>query len=830
LRTKQKKIKFSKGEINPKLLERQDLTILDSSASYIKNMISTPFGSVKTRDGSTNLGKVEDYITAIAAPTITNSIGGTDASLYNVTALFQSDGIEAATEYFSYDFGAATNIYKLYIEDMYFSYTAAALTVTLTDGVITDVVISDGGIGLNGVTLTVVDGYGSDADLTATVDSAGTITAVTIVDGGTGYSGRTTITVNATKATDTVKLQTSPDAITWTDNDTYAVTTTSTDFVTTIDASHRYIRLLGTVGLATKLNLYSAIAYDENVTFTGSKLASFVFNLDQKYLLVLRDENIDVYLDDVFSSTFAAAGLLASYFDKLKITQAEDTMIFTHEDMVTKQLVRSLPLGALTWTWGNFPWTNLPMDAFGAEVTTQPAATLTPSAVSGSIKLTAGAAVFTAASIGQLIDGGTVGGGRLRITGYESTTIVYGYTIIPFYTTSAIASGSWDYISGYEVVWSATRGYPRTCMFYQQRLWFGGSKSKPNTLWSSRVGQYDTFENVSNYDNDGISATISSTQIDEIVNIYVNRGIQVFTAGAEWIVPEDATTPDTIYFVKSTPNGSLATVDPVDISGATLFIEKNGKSLMNFVYAESQAAYTSQSLSLLTDLIDDPVGMSVDYNSSQDVGNFLYIVMDSGVMAVFCIMLDQKIVSPVRHETDGNIKDIVNVAGDTYMLVDRKDRIFLEKISQVKSDCEVIDSGLSASISGLDLYNGYNVRVYNDDTNFGTYYVIDGDITLTSVPTAAVNIGLDFSYSLISNKLAINGQTGNIEKRIAKATVTTNDTPILTFEGQEIAQTDDLFDVYSVTAFERDCRFSVTGTFNYTEILSILLNINYGEK
>jgi hypothetical protein len=83
---------------------------------------------------------------------------------------------------------------------------------------------------------------------------------------------------------------------------------------------------------------------------------------------------------------------------------------------------------------------------------------------------------------------------------------------------------------------------------------------------------------------------------------------------------------------------------------------------------------------------------------------------------------------------------------------------------------------------------------------------------------------------LISTKIAINGQTENIEKRISKATVTTKDTPALTFCGQRIENTDDVYDFYGVTSPSRDCRFTITGTFDVVEVLSILLNINYGDK
>ncbi|MCP3684174.1 MAG: hypothetical protein GY861_15945 [bacterium] len=87
MKTKQKKLKFSKGEVNPKLLERQDLGILDSSASHIKNMISTPYGSVKTRTGTTKISKVVTNLEELTQPWITSYAGEWNP----VTEVFSDD-------------------------------------------------------------------------------------------------------------------------------------------------------------------------------------------------------------------------------------------------------------------------------------------------------------------------------------------------------------------------------------------------------------------------------------------------------------------------------------------------------------------------------------------------------------------------------------------------------------------------------------------------------------------------------------------------------------------------------------------------------------------
>ena len=43
------------------------------------------------------------------------------------------------------------------------------------------------------------------------------------------------------------------------------------------------------------------------------------------------------------------------------------------------------------------------------------------------------------------------------------------------------------------VDYSPIKGYPRTCAFYQERLYFGGTLAEPQTLWGSRSADFHDF-------------------------------------------------------------------------------------------------------------------------------------------------------------------------------------------------------------------------------------------------------------------------------------------------------------------------------------------------
>lgn len=758
MRSKQKKLKFSKGQINERLLERQDLEFLDNSASEITNLVSTPYGSVQTRQGTEYIDV--DWSGYLEFETSSNY---GDASVLEDGELFTTSDIAElpiGTSVLDIDLGS---------------------------------VLSVGSFSLN----MYVSGVATLIQLSA--------------------------------------IQTSTDSITYNDLDSnFNITDTPTTYQYDISDTVRYIRVTvrnynGSFG-DIYIN-FNNILINSNV-INNARIEPFVFNEDEQYLVAILNNSINIY-DGATLDQVNAVGLLDAYIQELSITQKEDIMIITHPDIATKQLVRTKPLGVVTWTFSDLTLENIPKYAFDGETKTQPAVTLTPDGTDGNIKLTVGSGTFTfdASSVGQYIDAGTAGGGRARIVEYIDSANVRASTIIPFYTTDAIASGSWDYITGYEDVWSATRGYPTTCLFHEQRLWFGGCKGVPSAIFGSRTDDYNNFLNTNNYESDAIFRVIDANQSTEILALYPNRGIQVFCAGSEWIIPEGNLTPGSIQIAKNTANGIIKGIYPVDISGTTLFIEKNGKSLLSFVYNDGQASYVTSQLSQLTDLINSPIDMDIAYNSTQNRANYLYIVLDDGTMVVACILLDQKINSYVKFETEGEVKDVCVLGEDVYILVSRNGLLLLEKFNDYRLDSCILSSETD-TITGLDHLNGEDVEAYDSVTyeNLGTYTVSGGEIELDETATHDVIVGLPFDYSLTSNKIAINSQTENIEKRIAKATVVTNDTDRLTFCGQTQTQTDDLYDYYGVTSPSRDPRFTISGSFYPIEILSILLNLNYGDK
>ena len=905
--TIQKKIKWSKGQIVPELVERADMAMFDSSAQKMDNVVSTVFGGVRSRYGT----KYIDVITELDEATpdsITSDIFNdtthfTDNTYCEVSSLGNNRTLSIlpfSREYTTpgtYTETLPTGTYEIKVVGAggkgakstsgSFSKTARAAGGGSGAYIYGDILVDSGeysavvgsanggqssifgniaGGGGNGVassssqtggsggtytTTLGLNGIGGqpggtahDSGKSASATASGGVSRYNGYGSGGGAKSSTTGSSyenNGTngyvyfKMKDTVVgliISGSDDGVEYEEISRKTITAEQVDIEVALNYIYRYIKIeLESDDMSLQYGLrfqYIKEDVSQPGTTTYSKLVPFVYNNSDKYLFVLTDEKIQIFKDDSLLTVVAATGLNKEYFDELKFTQKDDTVVFTHADMYPKILKRT---GNDTFTFGDLDLKNIPYTLFGDESTTTKSVGITPSEMEGAIKITADSSVFDSSWVGQYIDGN---GGRVKITEYLSGTVVNGITIIPFYTKDKITS--WSYISGYKPVWgyenpadttTTNHGYPRTCLFAQQRLWFGGSKDKPSTVWASRLGDYYNFKNSGNYDNDSIDVDLLTN--DVIVNMVDNRGLHIFTTGEEVTAAEGTYTPDKISFTTNTRNGSISRVNPIILSGNVCYIEKNGKSLLNYVYDDTQAAYVSDNVSMLSNLVNHPVAMDAEINSSKDRGDFLYMVLDNGTMVVGCLVLSQDIKSLSLFKTSGDIKDVACFVDETYILVERNGRTCLEKILQGNiCDSQERRYMTSREVGGLYRYNGCVVYVWSDKKVYGRYNLFGDSIELPSVPNEYCNIGIAYEYEVEGNPITINYKTTSIKKRIATADALCKETEYLTFCGQK-KKGKDQYKFYACTKYDNDVRYNIKGEFYPMQILSLQLNINYEE-
>jgi hypothetical protein len=224
-----------------------------------------------------------------------------------------------------------------------------------------------------------------------------------------------------------------------------------------------------------------------------------------------------------------------------------DTVLLCHPDVPPKKLLR---LGDTTWSLDDWRYTQSDTSAASLQPYYKYAddlVTLTPSATTGSVTVTASASVFENGHLNTYLK---IKNKNLQITHITSSTIVTATVIETL--TDISATVDWA-----EQSFSPVHGYPVATAFHQDRLVIGGSRDLPNRLWLSRSGDFWNFDKGTGLDNEGIEFGLFSDQINAIKAVFSGRHLQVFTSGAEWIVTGTPLTPTNIQLIRQTRIGSI---------------------------------------------------------------------------------------------------------------------------------------------------------------------------------------------------------------------------------------------------------------------------------
>lgn len=606
---------------------------------------------------------------------------------------------------------------------------------------------------------------------------------------------------------------------------------------------------------------------------SGVRLVPFEFSVTDSYMLCFTDQRMYVFKDGVQITNINGSGnaylttsITSAMLSSIVWTQSADTMIIVQEDLQPQRLVRGAT--DASWTISSITFDSIPKYSFDLRVF-EPNASITPSAVSGNITLTASAYTgdtgnlqaatstsvtlksaasstdnifvgmcvqmttgtqagkarkitayngttkvattfpawdtapltgdsykvvpFALESVNQYVN--AVPQGRARILEFVSDTEVRAITEYPFFDTTTRTVGNWSVECFYEDVWSATKGWPRTVTFHEGRLYFGGSKSRPSTIWGSKIGIFYDFVPTESLDDDAIEATLDTSSLNVIVDMISGRDLQVFTTGGEFYVPQGGTdpiTPLTLAFKAVSRNGTKPGTRVQALESGSVYIQRSGKSVNEFLFSDSQLTYVTQRISLLAGhLLKAPTRMALRRANSTDEGDLLMMANDTdGTMAVFSVMRSQQITAPSEYITDGNFLDVQVDVSDIYVVVKRTfdgtNRYFVELFRDgLFTDC-AFTGGAAASASSLP-HIGESLNVITDGVPQSNETVsVGGSVTFDRASTSSYEVGLPFTVYAKTMPVEIRLQTGTrtaFKKRIVEINAIVDDTQHLELNG-----------------------------------------------
>jgi len=332
-------------------------------------------------------------------------------------------------------------------------------------------------------------------------------------------------------------------------------------------------------------------------------------------------------------------------------------------------------------------------------------------------------------------------------------------------SSSAIGGGSPRIITGaatsewQEQSYSALRGYPAAVTFHQNRLWFGGTLAQPDGIWGSKSGQYYNFDIGDAEDDDALDLTANVGEIFTIRHLVSNRDLQVFTTGAELFVqaPVDKpVTPSNAQIRRQTPYGA-SYVRPSVFDGATLFIQKTGSALREFLFTDAEAAYTSVAVSgLAPHLILDPVQMTSIKGALNRSESYAFLINNDGTLAVFYSVRGDQKAGWALWNTQGTWHSICAVHERLFIVAARDDgsgttKYFLEEF-QDDMPMDFCDSftGSASVFTGLTsshFANNAVVKATNGNDYLGEFTIAGGQIDASSVKSGITQAYIGYAFT-----------------------------------------------------------------------------------
>jgi hypothetical protein len=492
--------------------------------------------------------------------------------------------------------------------------------------------------------------------------------------------------------------------------------------------------------------------------------------------------------------------LEADLFD-IKYAQSADTLYLVHSGYPVVKLTRTThttwALSAVTFIDGPYFDENLLLPN-----STKSTVTITPSAATGAIILTASAPLFTAAHVGRrirLLDGSVWGYGV--VTFYTDSTHV-NFTVAPPTTlTAATAKSTWRFGAWY------TGNYPGAICFFEERLAFAGSVVQPQAVWLSVTGDYEDMTPGAN-DDDALTYVLASRKVNAIIWLADSVGLLIGTVGGEFAMfggNDSPLTPTNVTVRKQSTRGSLG-VSPVEVGNSLLFVQRAGRKIRELNFDANTGAYKSPDLTLLAEHITD--GFIVEMAYQQEPDSIVWCVINDGRLVSFTYNPEQEVIAFGNRLTDGRFESVATIpnpdaTGDqTWIIVNRTINGSTKRYVEYMDPTLFVDCGLSydgvavGSVSGLSHLETETVDIVTTMDGVVAYavypqaVVASGAVTLDGPTATMIQVGLHYTPRFVTLRPEVKMHNGGTsqgrKKRWVEVFARLFETSGLTINGDEM--------------------------------------------
>lgn len=520
---------------------------------------------------------------------------------------------------------------------------------------------------------------------------------------------------------------------------------------------------------------------------------------EEKDLALAADLTLSAVTGTGITVTASASVFLAADVDR-EITAGVGRLVitaFTSGTVVTADVL------------DDFTSVNIP--AAGWVMKGSPGATLTPNKkepTGAQVTLTAGINAFRATDVGKYVH---IHNGIVKITTFTSATVVKGSILVLLEAVTGTTNWTLESES-----WTAADGFPVDVGFIQEDrlVWV-----RDDRVWASSVGDYENMGETTLDDAAFSFGLRGSAEVPNARGVIGANEIQVFTSSGEFTMSggnDNPITPTNIRVQSDTNEGS-ARVRQLRVNGVTLFANKSGRGVMEFVFSYEPNRFLAPNLSLLAPHLF-PVGTQiVEMGYQRTPDSTVWVVRSDGLLLALAYQREQNVVGWTRHTSEAGAASVESVAvvphpngdreqvwlavrrtvnGATVRSIEIMDdtSLFTDvngvSYGQANLDaCKLYNAAPATVFTGLGHLEGKSVRVVADGNVLeGAFTVTGGQITLATA-ASKVEVGLMYDSTLITIRPEIQAGDGTIQgrrKRQARVYVRLFETLGITVNGHAV--------------------------------------------
>jgi hypothetical protein len=355
-------------------------------------------------------------------------------------------------------------------------------------------------------------------------------------------------------------------------------------------------------------------------------------------------------------------------------------------------------------------------------------------------------------------------------------------------------------VSGTKVLTWHTGIYPKTITFHEQRLYFGGTANKGQTIWGSTTGEYSNFTQGAK-DNDALQFTIASNQYDELIHLSSARYMLPLTYGGEFSMTGSTTTgitPSTIRIAPQTYHGSNDCM-PIKIGNEILFVQRDGAKVRAISYSVAEDVNQAPDISVLAEhLVSEGV---TEATFAQSPDYISWWIREDGTLLSCVHMRDFNMTGWSSHTTDGLYEHVASIPEsnqDTvYLVVKRTINGVTKRYIEFFNYYEDIFTDAAITLTSVEKTNTWTglshlegKEVYPvGDGEVLRKEVVDGGSITTSKAVNKLVVGIPYEPYMILQHPNIQNEHGTSQGglvSISKILVKLQNTVGLSINGRDI--------------------------------------------